>query len=112
MRRRRSGSTSPPTSMPGACPSTRRGRAPADRMPGRPATAAAVGVIVAGLPSLPPVAGVAVAGIAGGLVLLGRGLVGYRAAGRIAGTSPSRIASIAVGEVLVSGSAEPIELTL
>ncbi len=51
-------------------------------------------------------------GIVGGLILLGRGLADYRAGGRIRGISTSRIASIAVGEVLVSGTAEPIELTL
>ena len=47
-----------------------------------------------------------------GLVLLGRGFGGYRDAARISDTSPSRIASIAVGEVLVSGVVEPAELTL
>ena len=44
--------------------------------------------------------------------MLVRGFIGYRSAGRITGTSVSRIASLAVGEVLVSGAAEPIELTL
>jgi hypothetical protein len=57
-------------------------------------------------------AGIAGAGVVGGLVLLGRGFVGHRAAGRISGTSPSRIASLAIGEVLVTGTVEPIELTL
>ena len=50
-------------------------------------------------------------GVVGGLVLLGRGFGGYRDAARIADTSPSRIASTAVGEVLVTGpyrSADPI----
>lgn len=51
-------------------------------------------------------------GVALGLVMLVRGMAGYRAAGRISGTSTSRISSLAVGEVLVSGTAEPIELTL
>ena len=55
---------------------------------------------------------VLVGGIAGGLILLARGLADYRAGSRIGGISTSRIASIAVGEVLVSGAAEPIELTL
>ena len=54
----------------------------------------------------------AAVGIGAGLVLLVRGFLGYRAAGRISGTSVSRIASLAVGEVLVSGTAEAIELTL
>ena len=65
--------------------------------------------------SLPPnmaVAGLAAAGIVVGLVFLVRGFGGYRAAGRITGTSASRIASLAVGEVLVTGVAEAIELTL
>jgi hypothetical protein len=53
-----------------------------------------------------------VAGIVVGLVLLGRGLAGYRRATSISGIATSRIASIAMGEVLVSGAAEPIELTL
>ena len=58
------------------------------------------------------VAGLAIVGIVAGLSLLARGFGGYRTAGRVSGTSPSRIASLAVGEVLVSGTAEPIELTL
>ena len=45
-------------------------------------------------------------GVIGGMVLLGRGFAGYREAARISDTSPSRIASIAVGEVLVSGVVE------
>ena len=64
------------------------------------------------LPPGTPFAVLAAAGIGAGLVLLVRGLAGYRAAGRISGTSVSRIASLAVGEVLVSGTVEPIELTL
>lgn len=36
-------------------------------------------------------AGIAGTGVVGGLVLLGRGLIGHRAAGRISGMSPSRI---------------------
>ena len=55
---------------------------------------------------------VLVGGIVAGLVLLVKGMGGYRAAGRISGIAPSRVASIAVGEVLVTGTAEPIELTL
>jgi hypothetical protein len=64
------------------------------------------------LPSTLAIAVVAAAGVVVGLVLLVRGFGGYRAAGRITGTSVSRIASMAVGEVLVSGAAEPVELTL
>lgn len=54
----------------------------------------------------------AAGGVVAGLFLLVRGFIGYRAAGRITGTSVSRIASLAVGEVLVSGIAEAVELTL
>ncbi len=64
---------------------------------------------------LPPnlaLAGFAAAGVVLGLIVLARGFGGYLAAGRISGTSASRIATMAVGEVLVSGIAEPIELTL
>src|SRR6476659_5889814 len=64
---------------------------------------------------LPPAmvfSGLAVIGVVMGLILLVRGFIGYRAAGRITGTSVSRISSLAVGEVLVSGTAEAIELTL
>src|SRR5689334_19664991 len=52
------------------------------------------------------------AGIVAGLALLVRGFGGYRSAGRVTGIAPSRIASLAVGEVLVTGAAEPVELTL
>ena len=51
-------------------------------------------------------------GLLGGLGLLVRGLGGYRRAGQISDTAPSRIASIAVGEVLVSGVVEAAEITL
>ncbi len=64
---------------------------------------------------LPPnlaTAGFAAAGIVLGLIVLARGFGGYLSAGRISGTSASRIATMAVGEVLVTGVAEPIELTL
>lgn len=64
---------------------------------------------------LPPnvaFAGFAAAGIVLGIVVLVRGFGGYLAAGRISGTSASRIATMAVGEVLVTGAVEAIELTL
>jgi hypothetical protein len=51
-------------------------------------------------------------GLVAGLALLVRGLGGYRRASQITDTAPSRIASIAVGEVLVSGVVEAAELTL
>jgi hypothetical protein len=64
------------------------------------------------LPSNMTLAMIAGAGVVLGLGLLVRGFVGYRAASRISGTSTSRISALAVGEVLVSGAAEPVELTL
>ena len=64
------------------------------------------------LPNEAAFAGFAGAGIVAGIVLLVRGMLAFRSAGRISGTSVSRIASLAVGEVLVTGAAEPIELTL
>jgi hypothetical protein len=54
----------------------------------------------------------AAVGVVAGLVILARGFADYRAAGRISGTSTSRISALAVGEVLVSGTAEAVELTL
>ncbi len=52
------------------------------------------------------------AGILAGIVLLWRGFHGYRAAARIGGTSSSRIASIAAGEVRISGTVTPGEVAL
>ncbi len=52
------------------------------------------------------------AGAAGGLALLWRGFGGFRSAVRIGDTSTSRIASLAAGEVLVTGTVEPAEVTL
>ena len=51
-------------------------------------------------------------GIAGGLAALVRGFRGYRRAILVGDTPTSRIASLAVGGVQVSGSVEPAELTL
>ncbi|MEK6720849.1 MAG: hypothetical protein AABZ33_09290 [Chloroflexota bacterium] len=53
-----------------------------------------------------------VAGVAVGLLLLWRGFTGYRTAARIGGTSTSRIASIAAGEVRISGTVEAAEVAL
>jgi len=47
------------------------------------------------------------AGIAGGLVLLVRGLVAYRAGEAVRGTGTSRIESLAAGEVRLVGTIEP-----
>lgn len=56
--------------------------------------------------------GLAGLGVAAGLVLLARGFSGYRTQLRVADTSTSPIASIAAGEVRVTGVVEPAELTL
>lgn len=53
-----------------------------------------------------------IAGIGGGLWLLVRGFGGYRRAGRVDDTGTSRIATLAVGEVRVTGTVEPAELAL
>jgi hypothetical protein len=55
---------------------------------------------------------VAAATVVMGLALLRRGFIAYRRAGLIAGTSTSTVASLAVGEVRVSGIVEPAELSL
>jgi hypothetical protein len=54
----------------------------------------------------------AAAGIVGGLVLLWRGLAGYRTGIQIGDTASSRIASMAAGEVRISGIIEAAEVTL
>jgi hypothetical protein len=64
------------------------------------------------LPPSTTLALIAGAGILVGIVLLVRGFGGYLSAGRIRGTAASRISSIAVGEVLVTGSVEPAEVLL
>jgi hypothetical protein len=61
---------------------------------------------------IPQIAFLAAAGVAVGLWLLVRGLSGYRDATRIGDTAVSRIATLAAGEVQVSGVIEPAELTL
>jgi hypothetical protein len=66
---------------------------------------------VVGIPS-PYLLLLAGAAIIGGLGALVRGFGGYRAAARISDTSSSRISSIAVGEVRVSGTVEAAEATL
>jgi hypothetical protein len=73
-----------------------------------------VGIVIWSGPNAPDVRVLLVlgGGVVAGLFLLVKGFGGYRAAGRVTGIAPSRIASIAAGEVLVTGTAEPIELTL
>jgi hypothetical protein len=51
-------------------------------------------------------------GVAAGLLLLARGLAGYRRLVRVADISTSTIGSLAAGEVRVSGIIEPAEVTL
>ncbi len=60
----------------------------------------------------PQIATVAAAGVAAGLALLVRGAGSYRAATRIEDTGTSRIATLAAGEVRISGVVEPAELSL
>jgi hypothetical protein len=55
---------------------------------------------------------VAIGGIVLGLGLLWRGFGGYRTATRIGDTGTSRIATLAAGEVRISGVVEPAEVTL
>ena len=64
-----------------------------------------------GIPS-PYLLLLAAAAVIGGLAALVRGFGGYRAAARISDTSSSRISSIAVGEVRVSGTVEAAEVSL
>ena len=52
------------------------------------------------------------AGIVLGLVGLWRGFAGYRAATLVGDTASSRIATLAAGEVRVTGTVQPAELTL
>ncbi len=61
---------------------------------------------------LPWITGLAAVGVGAGLWLLVRGMGGYRAAARIGDTGTSTIASLAAGEVRVSGVIEAAELTL
>jgi hypothetical protein len=51
-------------------------------------------------------------GVVVGLVALWRGFAGYRAATLVGDTASSRIATLAAGEVRVSGTIQPAELTL
>ena len=55
---------------------------------------------------------VAGAGVIAGLVLLIRGMRDYRSLLRVADTSTSTISSLAAGEVRISGTVEPAEMTL
>ena len=56
--------------------------------------------------------GGSIVGIGGGLSLLVRGFAAYGRADRVADTATSRIATLAVGEVRVTGQVEAAELTL
>ena len=57
-------------------------------------------------------ASLAILGIGAGLLLLGRGMRGYRRANLISDIAGSTISAIAIGENLVSGTIEAAELTL
>jgi hypothetical protein len=61
---------------------------------------------------LVPLTALASVGIAGGLVLMVRGMNDYRSSLRVADTSTSAIDSIAAGEVRISGTIEMAETTL
>jgi hypothetical protein len=61
---------------------------------------------------VPEFAFLAGGGIIGGIWLLVRGMQGYQTATKIGDTATSRIATLAAGEVQVSGVIEPAELTL
>ena len=60
----------------------------------------------------PQLAALLIGGIVGGLLLLVRGLRGYRTATLIGDTGTSRIATLAAGEVRVSGRIESAEVLL
>ena len=60
----------------------------------------------------PGVTALGALGIVAGIVLLVRGLGGYRSLIRVSDTSTSTITSMAAGEVRVSGVIEPAEMTL
>ena len=62
--------------------------------------------------SEPQLATLFVGAIIAGLWLLVRGMGGYRTAARISDTGTSRIATLAAGEVRVSGRIEPAEVLL
>jgi hypothetical protein len=62
--------------------------------------------------TMSPLVFLAGVGIAAGLWLLVRGMGDYRMAARIGDTSTSTIASLAAGEVRISGTIEAAELTL
>lgn len=64
------------------------------------------------MPNLADLMPLAIIGIGAGLLLLWRGFGAYRTAGRIEGTSTSRIASIAAGEIRITGTVEPAEVAL
>jgi len=63
-------------------------------------------------PELEPVLVASVAGLAGGLGLLVRGLGGYRTSSRISDTASSRISSVAAGESRITGVVEAAEVVL
>lgn len=65
-----------------------------------------------GAADAPWIVALAGAGVLGGLVLLWRGIAGHRTATRLGDTAPSPVATLAAGEVLVTGTVEPAEVVL
>jgi hypothetical protein len=61
---------------------------------------------------LEPIVFISIAGFAGGLGMLVRGLGSYGTANRISDTAGSRISSVAAGEARLTGVVEPAELLL
>jgi len=64
------------------------------------------------IPFIPQLVFLAIGGVVGGLWLLVRGMRGYGTATQIGDTATSRIATLAAGEVQLSGVIEPAEMTL
>lgn len=64
------------------------------------------------MPATAQIGAIALAGLLAGLWLLARGFGGYRTAIRIGDTGTSTLASMAAGEVRVSGVIAPAEVTL
>jgi hypothetical protein len=62
--------------------------------------------------SAPMILALSLLGIGGGILLLVRGFAGYRSAARVGDTATSRIATLAAGEVRVTGVIEPAEVTV
>ncbi|HEX5826148.1 MAG TPA: hypothetical protein VFY23_01390 [Candidatus Limnocylindrales bacterium] len=62
--------------------------------------------------SAPLILALSLLGIGGGILLLVRGFAGYGSAARVGDTATSRIATLAAGEVRLTGVIEPAEVTI